>query len=313
MGKKEKEKNNLLLYIGIVAVVFLLLIIGIPLVSFMIQGFSSEDDFSKGNVAIINIEGPIVSGNSVFDSDRTYSESISRYINKAEDDNSIKGVVFKINSPGGSGVASKEIADEINDLSKKKPTVSYIKDVGASGSYWVASSTDKIFANELSIVGSIGVIASYLEFSDFLEEYNITYQRFVSGDHKDFGSPFREPTEDEEKNFQNLLDEHHHIFIREVAKNRNIDIEKLKNISDGSIYSASKSIEYGLIDEFGGKEEAIDYLEEILEIDAKIVKYQKKASIFESLSGLVSQVSQKTGHAIGNGFADKLMSNNGLE
>ena len=117
-------------------------------------------------------------------------------IDSAKKDVRIKGVIFKINSPGGSVVGSKEIGNAIKKLGK--PSVAVIREVGASGAYWVASSADVIIADELSITGSIGVISSYLQFSKIMEEYGITYERLVGGEHKDMGVPYKQLSKEEQ-------------------------------------------------------------------------------------------------------------------
>jgi len=142
-----------------------------------------------------------------------------------------------------------------------KPTVSVIRDVGASAAYWVATSTDRIYANRLSLTGSIGVIGSYLDFSDFIEEYNISYQRYVSGEFKDMGSPFKEPTKKEMGLFQDLINKMKEFFVNEVADNRNMTYEKVSELADGRIFLGIEAKELGLIDETGTKQDVVHYLE----------------------------------------------------
>ena len=183
-------------------------IIGLTILSFFISIIISvftEDDFESldGNTALIEISGTIIAEkdvNFLFE-DFTSSEEIIKLIRKADKNDEIKAIIFKINSPGGSPVASEEIANEVKKTNKT--TVAWIRESGTSGAYWIASSTDYIIANRMSITGSIGVIASYLGFSGFLEEHNVTYERLVAGNLKDLGIPFNELTS-KKKTFHSL-------------------------------------------------------------------------------------------------------------
>src|SRR3989338_9125423 len=177
------------------------IILGLMVLSFILAIFLSlfiEEDFENidGNVAVIEIKGIILAEDAdfLFD-DGASSTDIAKLIRKANENERIKAIIFEINSPGGSAVASDEIANEIKKVNKT--TVAWIREVGASGGYWVASSTGHIIANRMSITGSIGVIGSYLEFAGLLDKYNVTYRRMALGKYKDMGSPFKEQTQEE--------------------------------------------------------------------------------------------------------------------
>ena len=146
---------------------------------------------TTNQIVIIPITGTITTEltSSLMQQKETSSTAILNYLDLAQRNPNIKGVLLEINSPGGTVVASKEIADKVKQMNK--PVVSYIREIGTSGAYWIASSSNVIVADPLSITGSIGVIGSYLEFSQLLEKYGVTYQRLVSGSYKDTGSPFK--------------------------------------------------------------------------------------------------------------------------
>jgi protease IV len=257
-----------------------------------------------GNVAVIPIEGVIMtgSGNSLLGEQVASSGEIVRLIRQAEDDKSVKAIVFEINSPGGSPVASDEIANEIKGSDKL--TVAVIRDVGASGAYWVASSCDHIIANRMSITGSIGVIASYLEFSGTLRRYNVTYQRLVSGDYKDMGSAYKPLTKDEEDIMQQLLDDLHTVFIQTVSENRALSEQEVERLATGQIYLGSRAMELGLVDGLGGREDALTYIADQLDIEPDVVEYRRKSTFLDALAGTVAGA----GFNIGRGFAFQLMS-----
>ncbi|MFT4303740.1 MAG: signal peptide peptidase SppA [Candidatus Woesearchaeota archaeon] len=277
------------------------------ILSILFGAISSSDDFyatsSDGNVALIKINGPILTetSSSLFSgSEGTSSTAIVNQLEKLAKDEKIKAIMFEINSPGGSGVAADEISLAIKSLGK--PTVAYVRNIGTSAAYWIASSTDHVIANRLSLVGSIGVIASYLEFSGLLENYNVSYQRFVAGDYKDFGSPFREPTRTERELFQEQLNQIHHIFIAEIAENRNMSFEEVEELANGMFVTGLQGLDLGLIDDLGGKKEAIIYLEEQLGFNVNVVEYRKRTSLFD----LFSASQQGRAYSIGRGIGDSL-------
>jgi protease IV len=286
--------------------VFFLFIAGIVIFA-IASVFSTPSISVSGDVAKISIIGAITADSSpnFFGTDTTASSKrIVGQIEQAKNDRKVKAVIFEINSPGGSGVASDEIAAAIRSLDK--PTVAYIREVGASGAYWVASSTDHIFANKFSTVGSIGVIASYLDFSEFIDKYNVTYQRFVAGDNKDFGSPFREPTARERQRFQSQLDELHTLFIQEVAIGRNLDESYVRSLADGFFFTGASAVDAKLVDALGGYDESVRYIEEKLGMKVKVVEYTRPRGLFESLSGYSREALYQLGIGIGHGLSPKI-------
>jgi len=261
----------------------------------------SKGNIGTGNIAVIDINGVIMTGkDGIFSSSIASSTEIVKLIEKIEKDKSIKGMILMINSPGGSAVASQEIADAINELNMT--TVAVIRDVGASGGYWVSSAADKIFASKLSIVGSIGVRASYLEFADMIQDYNVTYRRLVAGKYKDMGSPFKELTEEENKLFQEVLDQMHEVFIEEVSQNRNLDVEAVRALATGQFFTGIKAKEVGLIDEFGNKKHAKEYFEKELNMTVKLKEYKKPIGILDVLAESSSESFYRMGEGLGHGL-----------
>lgn len=298
--KQQKNKWWYALKV-IIGLTILSFFISILLSLFIDDGFESLD----GNVAVIDITGTIVADKDtdfLFE-DVTSSDEIRKLIRKANRNDKIKAIIFKINSPGGSAVASEEIANEIKKTNKT--TVAWIREIGTSGAYWIASSSDHIVANRMSITGSIGVIASYLGFSGFLEEHNVSYERLVSGNLKDIGSPFKEMTEEERKLFQKSLDEIHDYFIEEVAKNRNLKKRDVEKIATGAFYTGTDAKKLGLVDELGGRDEVIAYVEDQIGEDADFVKYETSKGFFESLSKLFNENFFYIGKGIGNSLFTK--------
>lgn len=278
----------------IFAMLFFLLILG----SFL--GLMVPEDLELGNVAVIPIKGVITTSTDTQFIPGANSKSIVELIQKAEEKTDIKAILLEIDSPGGAPVASDEIATAV--LSAKKPTVAVIRETGASGAYWIASAADKVYANRMSITGSIGVRASRLEFAGLIEDYNITYRRLVAGKYKDTGSIWKEMSAEEEKLYQNILDKLHDEFIQVVSENRELPEEKVRELATGFVFLGSEAKELGLVDELGSKKDALDHLEKELNITAETVTYKKRSSVFEDLAGVSSSSFYSIGQGIGSVF-----------
>lgn len=295
----EKKKMRILPLIG-----FLLLLWFISIIT--VSYFSVSDDSYNpyANVAVIKLYGEITTtGSSGFMDSVTSSNEIVSLLDKAEKDDNIKAIVIDINSGGGSGVASEEIGNKLKSINKTK--VAWIRDIGASGAYWVASSTDYIVASRMSLVGSIGVTGSYLEFSGLLDKYNITYRRLVSGKYKDSGSPLKDLTADEEKMMQSLIDELDEYFIMEVAENRALSIQDVKKFATGEVFTGVKAKQIGLIDETGGIKEVTAYIESELNTTVEYTVFEQK----ESLTDILKKLSSEHGYSMGKGIGSFLYSN----
>ena len=287
-----------------VFVLLMLTIIGFFAVGILSLFVGIDVESLSGNVAVIPIEGVILgSDDSGFFESVATSQDIIELIEKADENTGIKAIILEINSPGGSAVASEEIANAVKKTNKT--TVAWIREVGASGAYWVASASEHIVASRVSITGSIGVISSYLEFPGLLEDYNVTYRRLVSGKYKDIGSPLKEMTSEEQEIFQRNLDLIRDYFVSEVAKNRNLNKKDVDKIANGLFYLGTQAKELGLVDELGSKDEAVAYIEKKEGIKAEIVEYEKEEGLLEILTGVFSRQSFFIGKGIGSSLFDR--------
>ena len=216
--KQRKRALGIFLLVAI-----LVTIIIVSLILYKIPQGAIESN----KIAVIPINGLITSGDMVspgsgFLYENTItSGGIINFIEAANKDKNIKGVILNINSPGGTVVGSKEIVDAIKKVDK--PVVALIRDVGASGAYWVASATDLIIADPLSVTGSIGVFGGYLEFSDLMSKYGVEFHSIKSGKYKDLGNQFVNLTEEGERILQGKLGIIHDYFLEDVNKNRKRD------------------------------------------------------------------------------------------
>ncbi len=298
---KEKEPQQKSTWIVIILVIVIL-----GFFSFIVAGifslFLMEPVQAQGNVVVIPLRGEISvdSAGGYFTESGASSHVLVDQLEQARDDPMVRAVILDINSPGGSAVASSEIANAVKEVeAANKTVVAVIREVGASGAYWIASSSDYIIAHDLSITGSIGVISSYLEFSGILNDHNITYRRLVSGERKDMGTPLRELTSEEQAIFQQKLDYIHDAFIREVATNRGLAYEDVVTVADGSFMLGGEALQFGLIDQLGGRKEAVAYIEQVQGITAEVVEYEEEKGLLQLLSEIASKQSFSIGEGIG--------------
>jgi len=259
-----RRRTNWALIIGIALVVFVILIGGFLLAMmfalFGAMGASAE--LSVGpRVGVITISGPIRAGDGsgawLFGGSRGARATMSQLRQAAEDD-SVKAVVLRINSPGGSAAASQAIYKEIQRLTEHKPVVVSMADVAASGGYYVACPADVIFANPATITGSIGVIFETLNFYEFMEKYGLESETITSGKYKDTGSPFRPMRPDERGLLEETLMGVYDQFVNDVAEARGMDKAKVKKLADGRIYTGEQALAAGLIDQLGNFYDAVD-------------------------------------------------------
>ncbi|NQU79238.1 signal peptide peptidase SppA [Candidatus Woesearchaeota archaeon] len=284
-------------------VVFVILSLGfISLISSLVIGMflMTSEVSTSGNVAHIKVIGPILphQQGGLFAGAVADSDGLTKLIEKADANDGISAILIEINSPGGTAVASYEIADAVKKTNKT--TVAWIRGAGASGAYWIASATDHIIANPMSITGSIGVTASYLEFSGTIQRYNASYQRLVSGEYKDMGTPFRKLSFDEEQLMQDNIDEMRNFFVKEVAFNRGLDYDAIDAVADGRFYLGTNALELGLVDQLGGKEEAIEWIENKEGIKAELSEYRKPRTLTEVFTEVMSGSSFSVGRGIGS-------------
>jgi protease-4 len=276
--KKDQKMSGFMKFIIVIAVLYLLF----NVISFCFNMIDTEDKEDK--FAIIRISGTIsYSEPDGFFSTDTSTQKTIDFIKSANRSRYIKGIILEIDSPGGTVLASKELAAVVKGIDK--PNTALIRQVGASGAYWAASSSDYIIADELSIVGSIGVYGSYLSYYGIMDDYNITYERLVGGEFKDTGTPYKNMTEEERAKLQGTIDKLHDYFIEDVAQNRNMPEENMRQLATGETFLGLEAIDNGLIDELGNKEDALDYLEAETNItDYQVVEYKEDLSLLERLA-----------------------------
>lgn len=275
--------------------VFIFVIIPLSLLVF--------DGKEIGNVALIPINGVILGdgGSTSFGMAVVSSQDIVSFIEEADADATLKAIILEINSPGGSAVASDEVAVAVKKA--EKPVIALIREVGASGAYWIASASDYVVANRMSITGSIGVISSYLEFSGLMEKYGVGYEQLTSGQYKDLGNPYQPLDNKQRAILQGKLDKIHEYFIEEVAQNRKLSEVAVRELATGEFYLGVEAKKLGLVDELGDKATVEAYLKEKHGLaDVQYVHFETEAGLFDLLSGVFSSFSFEMGKGIGSIF-----------
>lgn len=240
-----------------------------------------DSGWVSDRVAIIDINGVIMNATeSKFMSDGEHFVSlIVEKMNAAAQDDRVKAVILRINSPGGSVTASDILYNEILAFraATGKPVIAYFQDVAASGAYYLACAADEIVAEQTCITGSIGVIMIMVDLSGTMSKLGIGADAIKSGPMKDAGSPFRTMQPEERRIFQGLVDSFYHRFVDVVGRSRcGLTHEQILTLADGRIYSAEQAKEAGLIDRIATLPETIKLAKEKAKIDkANIVLYHR--------------------------------------
>ena len=238
-------------------------------------------------VAIIPVRGEITTEGcpcNIFGCEECAEvKTIKEMLEIADNDITIKAIVLDINSGGGGVIASNDMMNIVKKV--KKPVVARIGEICTSGAYLVASAADKIVADKNSITGSIGVVMYFQQYYGLMEKLGLNMTVIKSGNNKDIGSPYRPMREDERKELKEIVDKVFENLIEEIAENRKLPVEYVRNISDGSIYLGSDAKKLGLVDELGTLDDAINLAGKLGNVKGKpgVKEVVKKRSLLDIL------------------------------
>ena len=243
---------------------------------------------SRGKkIALIYGMGPIHSGESF--SQTMGGATVSRWLRIARKDKSIAAVVFRIDSPGGSAVASDVIWREVFLTKKEKPIIVSMSDVAGSGGYWVSMAAHKIIAQPQTLTGSIGVISGKFNMSDLYKKLGITSEKLTYGRMADIFSTYRSFTPEERNQLKEDILWVYDQFLTKVAEGRNMSKEEVDKIGKGRVWTGTQAKELGLVDEIGGLSRALELAKELAGIPAdksvRLVIWPKKVSFLNALFG----------------------------
>jgi len=241
---------------------------------------------SKGKVAIVYAEGEIVDGNGHEDG-YIFGEKTARMLREIRQDDEIKAVVLRVNSPGGSVSASEAIARELVLLNKDKALVVSMGSLAASGGYWISAHSDRIFAEPTTITGSIGVFGMFLNFQGLLnDKLGLTFDTVKTGKFADAVTATRPKTPEELAIFQDSVDWVYDQFLTKVAKGRKLDRTVVAEIAQGRVWSGTEALRLGLVDELGGLDAAIKYAGAKAKLgdNFKVTEYPKSKQFAEQIT-----------------------------
>ena len=221
--------------------------------------FAQQYSSSDGNIGIVEINGMILSSKKTIKNIKTF-----------RDDDAIKAIILRIDSPGGGIGPAQEIYREIMKTRKEKKIITSMGSVAASGGYYIASATSGIVANPGTITGSIGVLMEYANIMEIAKKIGISPVVIKSGKYKDMGSPLRELKDSEKKLFQELVDELHLQFVNDVAKARDINTQTMTKLADGRVYTGQKALSLKLIDRLGNLDDAVRWAGEMANIKGEL-------------------------------------------
>lgn len=266
---------------SVILLIAVVVFVSLAAVAFLVPAIKERQlAGGQSKVAVIYVEGVIMGGRGQGSllAEAGGTDALIRQLHQARDDAAVKAVVLRINSPGGSAPASQEVGTEIKKLrAGGKIVVASMGDVAASGGYWLAAVTDKIYANPATLTGSIGVYIPYSNWQELYNKIGIKPEKIKSGPHKDILSPDRPMTDEERTIIQTMVDELYGQFVAVVAEGRKLEPQRVRQLADGRIYTGSQAKELGLVDELGTMYDAIDGAASLAGIPGKptLVEYGK--------------------------------------
>jgi len=263
----------------LIAVAAVILVLGVA-AAFGAFGHDAEGESlfgkSEARIGVVRIEGPI-----------TDADEVVAFLRKLRDDDTVKGVILRINSPGGAFGPSQEMYMAVKKLAAKKLVVASFSAVAASGGYYAACGANRIFSNPGTITGSIGVITQLANVKDLLLKLGVNFESLTTGKLKDAGSPFKALTDDQRAYLEGLIADLNAQFSGDVAAERKLSPQAVTLIADGRAMTGARAKALGLVDALGGQEEAVDYVKAQTGLKGDVPLFKgpkKKTSFFEKIS-----------------------------
>lgn len=260
--------------------------------------YFSEEVIEDGNlakkIAVLNVNGAIQDTGeipSIFTTEGYNHRRFMDTLDHVKDDKTVKGIIIRVNSPGGGVVESAQIHDKIVEIQQetKKPIYISMGSVAASGGYYISAPADKIFASPATTTGSLGVIMQSVNYAGLAEKYGVKFETIKSGQFKDINNPTREMTEEERNILQEMVNNSYNGFVKVISEGRKIPEDQVRKIADGRIYDGKQAKELNLIDEFGYFEDTLEAMKKDKKLkDAQVIQYTENLG-FASLLGMSTQ------------------------
>jgi len=243
----------------------------------------TEEVVNEGNelkkIVILDVNGVIQDTGetgSILQSSGFNHQDFMKKLNYIKDDDSVKGIIIKVNSPGGGVVESAEIHDKLTEIQKetKKPVYISMGSMAASGGYYISTAAKKIYASPETMTGSLGVIMEGINYKGLADKYGVDFVTIKSGKHKDIMSPTRKMTEEERQILQSMINNSYQGFVKVISEGRNLPITQVKKIADGRVYDGRQAKELQLIDGFGYLDDVVKYMKKQEKLKgAQVVRY----------------------------------------
>ncbi|MFZ1080651.1 MAG: signal peptide peptidase SppA [Candidatus Kryptoniota bacterium] len=247
----------------------------------MSSGTSEESEYdlsgSGAKIAVVELSGTILSSREIVSTLQTLAEN-----------SSVKAILLRVDSPGGGVAASQEIYEEVKSIRDSvKPIIVSMGALAASGGYYVSCGATRIVANPGTITGSIGVIATFPNFTKLMEKIGLQMNVVKSGEYKDSGSPFRPETKEDEELFQAVVDNSYQQFLDVVSTERKLSVDDLKKFADGRVFTGEQAMKLGLIDTLGSFEDAIKIAANLGRIKGKpiVIEAKKQRTLADAIFG----------------------------
>jgi len=242
------RRFSILRGLGVLFVMVLVVFTGVFFYAYLTGGDSKALAlFSGDGVGVLQIEGAIDD-----------SQSVLTELRRLKEMPWVKAIVVRIDSPGGAVAPTQEIFEEIQRAKKRKPFIASMGGMATSGGYYIAAACDKIVANPGTLTGSIGVIMQLSNFEELMKKVGVKGINIKSGANKDIGSPFQPLSAEGREILQSLVDNVHSQFVAAVAQGRGMEESQVRKLADGRVYSGAQAKQLGLIDQFGGLQDAIE-------------------------------------------------------
>ena len=292
---EQRRSRRWGIFFKLLMFVYLLALFGVAMYPQIKEDFEIGT-VSKGHTAVIDVVGVIA------EDKETNAEVIIQGLRDAVKDKNTKGIILHINSPGGSPVQSDYVYNEIRQLKQEYPdlpVISVVSDICASGGYYIASAADKIFVNQASIIGSIGVVMNGFGFVDVLDKLGVERRLLTAGAHKAMLDPFSPTNEEETQHMQKLLNQVHTQFINAVRTGRGERLKESDDMFSGLVWTGKEGVELGLADDFGDDR----FVAKTVIGAEKLVNFTPHERLFDRLAG-------KLGASFGQtlvAFSDRLM------
>ena len=234
----------------------------------------------RSKIGIIDISGTILD-----------SKMIVEQLDELNERSDIKGIIIRLNTPGGGVAASQEIYEKVKEIAdfSTKPIYASMASTAASGGYYISLGADTIIANKGTVTGSIGVIMGYPTVSNLLNDLGINYNTIKSGKYKDSGSAFRKKNKDDEVYFQDMVDNMHDQFVDVLASEREIEIKRAYELANGKVYTGAQAKELSLIDIIGTFDYSVKLISQRLNSDSKLELFYFKdenGSFFDLINSI---------------------------